>query len=1169
MIKYNATIVILAMSLTIWGQKWTKLDASATKDLNYEIPGEFYHFDYSKFRDSLFQHHKAILPVSLKNEVHYVLVKSYSIFENPESQYAKNIISFKGISNESTILGVLSQNSLSFMVRSEKETYFVNSIDPETIHISSISKIFDATNRQELDFSCGVKNHFKQISSIPETYASIRNNVSPDDLHKYRLAVATTGEFYKAKGNSKEKVMEEVVKIVGRVNSVLERDFGITLTLIENTDTLFYSDGSNDPYNNGQPADMLTENPSVVNNVIGSSNYDIGHVFGTNSGGVAWLEGLCGGQKAAGVSGTFGAYRGDLFYLIVAHEIGHQMGATHSFNRCDDENETGFTAFEPGSGSTIMSYAGASNCTVNYVENVMDPYYHTASINQVKQFAKIGGGNKCAEIISIDNLPPEVQIVSPKISHIPVNTPFELNGGATDLNEDNLTYVWEQYNLGPKSTLGSPRGDAPLFRSLPPTSTGYRSFPKAITVLNNSTDINEVLPTYDRNLNFRLTVRDNNNLGGLTNFESIGFKTISSAGPFLVEFANEKITIPGGVYRLINWAVANTNVEPVSCEKVHIVISLDGGINFLDTLARNTDNDGSEYVLIPPIDDSGVRLKIVAADNIFYDVSNANFSIENTTSSTFSASISDNVLDLCAPGSVSTTVNVIGINGFDEAVKIEIIDQLEDLEYSLDSAEVMSGGAVNINFTTKDILNSMQDRISIRLISSEDTVIRELDIIRTPSNFTSFEITSPLNGEGGIGSLPILQWKKINDAEKYFVQLSTSPSFDSLIESKTVLDTFLKPIFSLPENSIYFWRVQPINKCAVGPFTPIAAFQTQNINCNTYNSTDTPKTGTRKIESVITIEDDLPLSDINIPKMEGLIEFVGNIDAKLIHSDGTSVTLFKDQCSNRSNFDLGFDDEATLDISCPLTDQNIHIPEEKLSELKSSSSLGNWTLQINDNGGTSGGSITNWSLELCTNLTLNPPELESIDSLTVLFNGSGIIDRNFIKIADPDTDPSNLLFTLVNTSIYGNLFIDNTMLTSGDHFTYQDVLNGALTYDHFGDDLTSDQFSFIVSDENGGWIPITEFPINIDQTISSKKNELPDLFLFPNPTNGSISIKFPEEQTDLRIELYNMQGKILWNAHYSKFLNKTMDLPELGEGIYLLNLSTKNWTLTRKIWASN
>lgn len=446
-------------------------------------------------------------------------------------------------------------------------------------------------------------------------------------LRTYRTAIATTGEYTTFHGGTVAAGLAAVVTALNRVNGVYEKEASIRMVLIANNDLLIYTNASTDPYSNTNGNAMLSQNITTCNNIIGSANYDIGHVFSTGGGGVAYLGSVCGSQKAGGVTGL-PSPTGDPFYIdYVAHEMGHQYGGNHTFNSttgsCGGGNRNAGTAYEPGSGSTIMAYAGI--CSPNNLQNNSDPYFVAKSLDEIIQFSN-GGGNSCAVVTNTGNNNPVVTL-GPGGQTIPISTPFTLTGTATDPNNDPLTYCWEQYDLGPAGSWNAPSGNAPLFRSFNPVTTGTRTFPKLSSLLNNVQVIGEVLPTYTRNLSFVLVARDSKAGGGGVGFEYISYAVTASAGPFLVTSPNTAVTLNANIPQTITWDAANTNIAPVNCANVNIKLSTDGGNTFETTLAANTPNDGNATVNLPMVSTTTARIKIEAADNIFFDISNTNFSI--------------------------------------------------------------------------------------------------------------------------------------------------------------------------------------------------------------------------------------------------------------------------------------------------------------------------------------------------------------------------------------------------------------------------------------------------------------------------------------------------------------------------------------------------------------
>ena len=419
-------------------------------------------------------------------------------------------------------------------------------------------------------------------------------------LRTYRLALACTGEYAQFHGGNVPSVMSAFTTSMNRVNGVFERDVSLRMVMVSNTDNLIYLDSGSDPYTNGSGGAMLGENIATCNSVIGSANYDIGHVFSTGGGGVAYLNSPCGSSKAGGVTGR-GAPVGDPFDIdYVAHEMGHQWGANHTQN--NSCNRSSGAAYEPGSASTIMGYAGI--CAPN-IQNNSDAHFHNHSYNEIVNFTVNGNGNSCAVTSSTNNTPPTVTVPAGGF-FIPKETPFELTGTATDPDDDNLTYCWEQYNLGPATAGGdnnltNPSGNAPIFRSWPPVSNPTRVFPRISDLVNNTTVIGELLPTYSRDLTFRCTVRDNASNGGGVTDAQVAFDVTNGAGPFLVQSPNSAVSWAGNSSQTVSWAVANTNLAPVNCSNVDIFLSIDGGYTYPFTLATNTPNDGSASVIIPNI----------------------------------------------------------------------------------------------------------------------------------------------------------------------------------------------------------------------------------------------------------------------------------------------------------------------------------------------------------------------------------------------------------------------------------------------------------------------------------------------------------------------------------------------------------------------------------------
>lgn len=466
-------------------------------------------------------------------------------------------------------------------------------------------------------------------------------------LRTYRLAMACTytyADYHVAAAGveggttaqKKAAVLAAMNVTMTRVNGIYEKDFAITMELVpDNEDVIFLSSSGSYPFSvNESGGVLLNQVQNVIDNNIGFSNYDIGHVVSTGGGGIAQLGCVCSSNKARGVTGSANPVGDSYDVDYVCHEMGHQFSARHTFNAnggnsgsCNG-NRSPQTAVEPGSGTTIMGYAGI--CASADVQAHSDDYFHAVSIAEVFSFIN---SISCAEETDNNNNAPQVDFLAN--AYIPKGTAFVLEGHATDEDGDVLTYCWEETDANGTATVGSPfpfSTDAPMFRSLSPVETQERYFPPLEDVLaGNLAPQWQVIPVVGRTLNFALTVRDNAvPNGGQTGRANMQVIVLGGTGPFRVTSQNGFNEVwQTSTTETVSWDVAGTNEAPISTANVDIMISTDGGQTF-NVLIENTPNDGSESFTVPTelAGFNDCRIMVKAADNVYYAVNSLPFAIE-------------------------------------------------------------------------------------------------------------------------------------------------------------------------------------------------------------------------------------------------------------------------------------------------------------------------------------------------------------------------------------------------------------------------------------------------------------------------------------------------------------------------------------------------------------
>lgn len=829
------------------------------------------------------------------------------------------------------------------------------------------------------DFQCLVDEQLIDYSK-KQAIAYSSNFVNDGVLRTFRLALACTQEYANfhltnqsvptsaTDAVKKEAVLAAMNKTMTRVNGIFERDISLTMQLVANETALIFLK-EDDGFSNNDENSLIDESQAIIDAVIGVSNYDIGHTFSTGAGGLAMQSSPCTVNKAMGVTGSSSPIDDAFDIDYVAHEMGHQFGASHTFNgkgsNCNNGNRTNATAVEPGSGTTIMSYAGI--CSPVNIQLNVDAYFHAVSIEQM--YNNITSGNSlCANVANINNIAPVVE--AGQYYTIPVGTPFALKAIASDANSDALTYVWDQLDTGLVSEFPTPSTtvDGPLFRSFAPSENAVRYFPKLETVIaGNTSSTWEVLPTVTRNMSFGVLVRDNNAYGGQTGFDTTIISVSDKSGPFRMTSQSVSETWQEGAMKTITWDVANTRDGPVNCAQVTILLSIDGGFTFPITLAQNVPNNGSYDIVVPKQTSLKGRVKVVAANSIFYTMNTADISIQ---ASEFVMEFITNSKDVCAGESVDFNFTYKTFASFNEVTTFSTIN-------------LPAGVSVVFNPTTATASNTA---VVMTVSGASESILgsQTIDIVGTASSTTKDAgvtmnvyattisppvLSGPSNNSLGLVDPIELSWGADSNAIAFEYQISDTATFTS-IEKTAVVSAASVAVPDLAYNTTFYWRVRTLNSCGQSAFSTVYQFKTANVKCGVseYMGADIniPDNDANGINSVIEVTDQFAITDVNVTvTIEH--DWVSDLSIVLVGPNNVPIELVTNKGGGGDNFtQTVFDDEQSLSIAqgtAPFTGS--FRPLKPLAVFDGLSSSGTWTLKVNDGSGGNTGILKGWELNIC------------------------------------------------------------------------------------------------------------------------------------------------------------------------------------------------------------
>lgn len=591
----------------------------------------------------------------------------------------------KGITDKGAVVNfsVSPRGIQTMLFRIDGPTEYIEAYDKD----ASAYVLFDTNSRTKSVLNCTTEDTPLNIEGTSSNLTNRSNNAVYKTM---RLALSCTAEYSTAFGASTSGTAADKVLVLAamnatmtRVNGVYEKDLALHLIMVDNTNVIFY-DSATDPYSpasgmaswNTQLQNTLSSRLTGIGTSLAANNaaYDIGHLFGASGGGgnAGCIGCVCVNdtasttdkKKGAGyTSPGSGLPQGDYFDIdFVAHEIGHQLGGNHTFSFGGLGNvsspEVSVVCVEPGSGSTIMAYAGVAydeNSGASYnVQAHSDPIFTWNSINQIQL-------NLATKTCPVSTpLANSVPVVSAGADYtIPIGTAFVLTGTATDADAaDVMNYMWEENDLGTidvisaGSFVSSTKTEGPNFRSFKPSSNLFRYFPQMGKILNGTIAITtgttgnwESVSTIDRTLNFTFTARDNHVGGGQTQTDFSVVNVNSTGGPFSVTSQSTTgISYVGNTDQTITWNPGSTASAPFNSPTVDILVSTNVSTALetfnvntptspnsttWTTIASGVPNNGSAVVTIPsiPVTKTTCRFMVKAVGNVFLAVNAKNFTI--------------------------------------------------------------------------------------------------------------------------------------------------------------------------------------------------------------------------------------------------------------------------------------------------------------------------------------------------------------------------------------------------------------------------------------------------------------------------------------------------------------------------------------------------------------
>ncbi len=891
----------------------------------------------------------------------------------------------KGLRDASALLRMdITHRGIHAMVLAAGRSYF---IDPyyHLLNDGTYLSYFRSDYEEKEGFHCLTEGHSREMERPSGSSGQVG-----EELRRYRIAVSTTGEYTQFHGGTVEDGLAAVVVSMNRVNGIYERDISVRMILVDSNFKIIYTDPADDPFS-GDFVQLRNQNQNVLDQNIGSENYDVGHVFHrAGNAGVASLFTVCvEGEKGLGMTGTSTPVSDPFDVDYVAHELGHMFGGLHTFNNCSGSQ--GNEPYEPGSATTIMGYAGICGAT-NIAMNSND-HFHVGNLDDMIPFTLIEAGNTCPEKIPTENTPPLVEAgLSGHI--IPISTPFELTGEAFDEEGDSLTYSWEQFDIGPGTTPNNPSGNAPLFRSFALSNNPTRVFPQPSDIINNRQTIGEILPDYARTMTFRLTVRDNHGFGGGVEWDERNLAVTDEAGPFKVISQEDPTRWKAGSFQTIEWEVAHTDQEPVNAQTVDIYLSDDGGLAFPYLIAEALPNNGSALVIVPDtLSGNRFRVKVKASDNVFFDMNDADITVSQASAPGLSLGVLNTEPDVCGSDGLEVSLFIAPILGFEGTASLSVAGLPAGVTASIDETVEVPGQARLAISNTDELISGIYP---VKVIARGEGAADSLQLLLRLFASAPQPPVPVFPGQGA-ENVPIrteFLWQAAPFTRDYQLEVAYDEAFEDIVVSEEGIEgTSFELATELQDSSLVFWRIRSRNPgCGYGPYIT-GSFFTEVVNCKSFLPAELPVSldvAAPLVVSIVEVEEELSVRAVRIKNLQGTHTPLSSINFRFTGPEGPVLDLITEDCNLDTLFNLSLDSEAPLPYSCArIDDGGTYQPDDDLKVYSGLNAQGRWRLVLFKSE--ANGSLDNWELELCFSepLTSLRERDQGPSQLTVFPNPAG------------------------------------------------------------------------------------------------------------------------------------------------------------------------------------